>query len=43
MDRRNFLKNTGTLVAAATLVPRVLSKASEQPKAANQADGWFFP
>src|SRR5260370_6374423 len=43
MDRRNFLKNTGTLVAAATLVPRVLSKASEQPKAANQAGRLVLP
>lgn len=29
MDRRNFLKSTGTLLAGATLVPHALSKASE--------------
>lgn len=29
MDRRNFLKHTGTLLAGATLVPHALSKASE--------------
>src|ERR1700730_172951 len=36
MDRRNFLKNTGTLLAGATLVPHALSKASET-RAANPA------
>jgi len=29
MDRRNFLKNSGTLLAGATLAPHALSKASE--------------
>src|SRR5258707_1675870 len=29
MDRSNFLKNTGTLLAGATLVPHALSKASD--------------
>src|SRR4030088_2206488 len=29
MDRRNFLKNTGTLIAGATLVPRALSTVSQ--------------
>jgi beta-galactosidase len=29
MDRRNFLKNTSTLLAGATLLPHALSKASE--------------
>src|SRR6267378_337503 len=42
MDRRNFLKNTGTLLAAATLVPHALSKASES-SAANPAGRLVLP
>src|ERR1700716_1669137 len=43
MDRRNFLKNTGTLIAGATLVPYALSKASEQSGVANPAGRLVFP
>src|SRR3982075_133336 len=43
MDRRNFLKNTGTLIAGATLVPYALSKASEQSGVANAAGRLLFP
>ena len=42
MDRRNFLKNTGTLLAGATLVPHALSKASES-RAANPAGRLVLP
>src|SRR5712692_8724921 len=42
MDRRNFLKNTGTLLAGATLVPHALSKASDS-SAANPAGRLFLP
>src|SRR4030088_3563543 len=42
MDRRNFLKNTGTLLAGATLVPHALSKASET-RAANPAGRLVLP
>ena len=42
MDRRNFLKNTGTLLAGATLVPHALSKAS-QSRAANPAGRLVLP
>src|SRR5260370_486644 len=38
MDRRNFLKNSGTLVAGATVGPHVLAKASE-PRTADPAGG----
>src|SRR4030088_2974356 len=43
MDRRDFLKNTGTLIAGATLVPHALSKASEQSGVANPAGRLVFP
>jgi len=43
MDRRNFLKNTATLIAGATLVPRALSKASEQSRAATPAGRLVLP
>jgi beta-galactosidase len=42
MDRRNFLKNTGTLLAGATLVPHALSKASES-RTANPAGRLVLP
>jgi len=42
MDRRNFLKSTGTLLAGATLVPHALSKASES-SAANPAGRLVLP
>jgi len=42
MDRRNFLKNSGTLLAGATLVPHALSKASES-RAANRAGRLVLP
>src|SRR3979490_1130146 len=42
MDRRNFLKNTGKLLAGATLVPHALSKASESG-AANPAGRLVLP
>jgi beta-galactosidase len=32
MDRRNFIKATGTLIAGATLVPEVLAQGAEQSK-----------
>jgi beta-galactosidase len=32
MDRRNFIKTTGTLIAGATLVPEVLAQGSDQSK-----------
>ena len=42
MDRRKFLKNSGTLLAGATLVPHALSKASES-RAANRAGRLVLP
>jgi len=42
MDRRNFLKNTGTLLAGATLAPHALSKASES-RVANPAGRLVLP
>src|SRR5258708_18273051 len=42
MDRRNFLKNTGTLIAGATLVPHALSRASEST-ASNTAGRLVLP
>jgi beta-galactosidase len=43
MDRRNFLKNTGTLIAGATLVRHALSEASKQSRAANPAGRLVLP
>src|SRR4029077_20016865 len=42
MDRRNFLKNSGTLLAGATLVPHTLSQASES-RAANRSGRLVLP
>jgi beta-galactosidase len=43
MDRRDFLKNTGTLIAGATLVPLALSNASVQSRAANPPGRLVLP
>ena len=43
MDRRDFLKNTGTLIAGATLVPHALSKDLAPSSTANPAGRLVLP